>query len=161
MVDPDPVTCERLRKLSADYAAAVDGRSAEALRRLFTPDATLTVRDLVTGETRERRGVDAIAGIPAVLEDRYAITVHLLGQSRYRMLDAHTAEGEVLCEAHHHVGTPGEAAVDRIQHIRYRDRYRGGDHGWLIAERSVEVRFTSEVPVPARAGHPADGELAT
>ena len=161
MVDPDPVTCERLRKLSADYAAAVDGRSAEALRRLFTDDATLTVRDLVTGDAHAREGLDAIAGIAAVLGDRYAITFHMLGQSRYRMLDADTAEGEVLCEAHHHVGTPGEAAVDRVQHIRYRDRYRGGDHGWLIAERAVEVRFTTEVPVPARTSRPTDDGPAT
>ncbi|UDY34310.1 nuclear transport factor 2 family protein [Dermatobacter hominis] len=161
MVDPDPVTCERLRALAADYAAAVDGRDADALRQLFTDDATLTVRDLVVGSERSRDGVDAIAGIPAVLRERYPVTFHLLGQARYRMVDADTAEGEVLCQAHHHVGTPGDDAVDRVQHVRYLDRYRGDEHGWRISARTVEVRFTTEVPVPARTDRPTDQEHAT
>ena len=152
MAEPDPATTDRLRTLAADYAAAVDERDAEALRRLFTDDATLTVRDLVTGHEHSHQGAEAIGGIAHVLATRYSTTFHLLGQSRYRLLDARTASGEVRCEAHHHVGAIGTDAVDRVMYIRYLDEYVAGDRdGWRISSRTVEVQFVTEVPIPARA----------
>ena len=152
MGEPDPTTIEHLRALSADYASAVDRRDAAALRALFTDDATLTVRDLAEGSEHVHRGPEAIAGIPAVVASRYPATFHLVGQGRYRLVGGDAATGEVLCEAHHHLGPLGEAAVDRVLHIRYRDDYRSSDGvGWRFAARTVEVQFVSEVPVPPRS----------
>jgi hypothetical protein len=151
VVEPDPATSERLRSLAADYAAAVDERDADGLRRLFTDDATLTVRDLVTGQEHTHVGAEAIGGIAHLLATRYPATFHLLGQSRYRLLDERSATGEVRCQAHHHVGALGDDAVDRVMLIRYVDEYRAIDGEWRIAARTVEVRFVTEVPIPARA----------
>jgi ketosteroid isomerase-like protein len=149
------MTTERLRRLAADYAAAVDRRDADALRSLLTDDATLTVRDVVDGTEHVHEGPEAIAGIPAVVASRYPATFHLLGQGRYELLTGDRASGEVLCEAHHHIGALGESATDRVLHIRYRDAYRStDDHGWQFESRTVEVQFVSEVPIPARGPRP-------
>ena len=148
---------DHLRSLAVDYAAAVDGRDPDLLRSLFTADAVLTVETLATGESRVRDGVAAIADIPAALAARYPRPVHLLGPSRYdRGPGPDEATGEVLCEAHHHVGGLGTGSVDRVLHIRYLDRYvrRQAEPdsdpraGWRFAARTVQVQFTTEQPIP-------------
>lgn len=150
---------DHLRSLAVDYAAAVDDRDPDLLRSLFTTNAVLTVESRATGEVHVRDGIDAIAHIPDALAARYPLTFHLLGQSRYAEgARADEATGEVLCEAHHHVGELGAVAVDRVLHIRYLDRYArhrrqtddGADRhgGWRISARTVQVQFTTEQPIP-------------
>jgi len=51
-----------LSRLVGAYAAAVDARDLEALRRLFLPDATLTVRR-GGGEPEVHRGHGGLAGV--------------------------------------------------------------------------------------------------
>ena len=151
----DVMVQDRLRSLAIDYAAAVDGRNSDLLRSLFVEDAVLTVEDLAAGTARTREGLDAIAAIPAALADRYPVTFHVLGQCSYAPGPRpETASGEVVCVAHHHVGALGAAAIDRVLHIRYLDRYTRlddvGDRrdGWRISARTVQVQFTTEQPIP-------------
>jgi hypothetical protein len=140
---------EQLRSLAVGYAGAVDRRDGPALQRLFADDAVLTVTDrTATAEPRRRTG-DEIGGIAQAIS-HYPATFHLLGQSDYDV-DGDRATGVTYCEAHHHVGELGLEAVDHVMYILYRDRYRRERDGWVIADRVVEVQWTTDLPVPGRA----------
>jgi ketosteroid isomerase-like protein len=132
----------QLRQLSVAYASAVDRRDAEALVRLFTPDATLTVvAEVESGRPdRQMHGTSEIARIPTSL-GRYRRTFHMLGQSSY-IIGEDSASGEVYCIAHHL-----QADDNYVMYIRYDDRYaRPATGHWLIAERRVVVDWSERRP---------------
>ncbi|MBS1848752.1 MAG: nuclear transport factor 2 family protein [Actinobacteria bacterium] len=129
-----------LARLAAEYAAAVDGRDAEAFVALFAADATLTVPGpepwILTGRDELRAIIDGVAGFVA--------TLHFVGQSTYR-IDGDDATGEVACLAHH-LSMRGAQAVDQVWVIRYHDAYRHTDEGWRFARRDIELLWTEDHP---------------
>jgi uncharacterized protein (TIGR02246 family) len=148
----DDVLASSLRALSVGYAAAADECDTAEFADLFTEDAVLLVHD--DGGSRERRGRQDIAAIPALL-GRFDRTRHVLAQDRYRRVDDGLIVGEVLCTAHHL-----RQGSDTVMHIRYLDEYTTEPDGtWRIRRRDVVVEWTELCSVsttsdssPAEAG---------
>jgi ketosteroid isomerase-like protein len=131
-----------LSRLVGAYAAAVDARDLEALRRLFLADATLTVRR-GGGEPEVHRGPDGPAGVLEALAP-FEATLHEVSAP---VFTAHgsgeEATGECVCVAHH-----VRAGEDLVLYGRYSDRYRRDeDGGWRFAARVLRVTWTEKRPV--------------
>jgi hypothetical protein len=140
---------DQLRRLSSEYAAAVDRRDEGRLLTVFHPDAELIVHRADGSQPPSRlHGHDEIRVIVERIA-RYPKTFHLLGQSAYE-IEGDQALGEVHCVAHHfdsgHVGV----GTDHVMFVRYRDDYRlDARDEWRIAARTVLVDATVVQPVTA------------
>jgi hypothetical protein len=128
-----------LRYLVEAYATACDTRDESLLVSCFTDGATLTVRWL-DREPSVMRMPDDAERIPSGL-GRYDRTLHFIGNHRAD-IDGDHATGETYCFAHHING-----ANDHVMAIRYRDVYRRGSDGWRIAERTLLLDWTQDLPV--------------
>jgi hypothetical protein len=140
---------DELFALSVGYAAAVDRRDAAAFVAQFTEGASLRV--CAPGEPERvvgtYTGADELALVPVRL-GRYHRTFHLLGQADLRV-DGDAATGEVHCVAHH-LDQGADGWTDRVMFIRYADTYAlTTEHGWRIAERTVQVDWTETRPADA------------
>jgi ketosteroid isomerase-like protein len=136
--------------LVAAYAAAVDRRDLEALRALFLPDATLTVRR-GEAEPEVHRGH---AGLAAVVEmlGQFEATLHevsgLVVEWDASEGVADEARGESVCVAHHITRGEGREGIDLILHGRYTDRFARDERGtWRFAARELRVLWTEKRPV--------------
>jgi ketosteroid isomerase-like protein len=131
------------------YAAAVDGRDLEALRRLFLPDATLAVRrGDAAPEVHE--GHAGLADVIAML-GAFEATLHEVSSVIVEIdKDGAGASGTSVCVAHHVRRREGEGreAEDLILHGRYTDRFaRDGKGAWRFASRELHVLWTEKRPV--------------
>jgi hypothetical protein len=124
------------------YAAAVDARDLEVLRRLFLPDATLTVRR-GGGEPEVHRGHAGLAGVIETLAP-FEVTLHEVSGLVFEVAPGgEEAAGEAVCVAHH-----VRSGDDLALYGRYSDRFiRGGDGAWLFAARELRVLWTEKRPV--------------
>jgi len=135
---PDPVADElALRRLSDEYAAAVDRRDLDALRACFAPDARLV---MLSGARppREYLGHERLASVMDELQT-FALTAHHVTTCSVALGSPETGQGTVGCVAHH-VRSDGS---DLILHIRYEDEYRrDAGRTWRIVERVANVLFS-------------------
>ena len=140
-----------LSRLVGAYAAAVDARDLEALRRLFHPDATVTVRR--GGGPEVHRGHAGLAGVIEALAP-FQLTLHEVSSPVFAVEpDAEEATGDCAVVAHH-VRSTGEGdeaesgrreASDLVLHGRYADRFRRGEDGaWRFAARELRVLWTEK-----------------
>jgi ketosteroid isomerase-like protein len=146
---------DQIRALDAQflvsaYAAAVDAHDLEALRRLFLPDATLTVRR-GGGEPEIHHGHEGLVAVIEMLR-QFEATLHEVSGLVVEWDDNGgeivEARGDSVCVAHHVTRGEGREGSDLILHGRYTDHFARDDDGaWRFAARELRVLWTEKRPV--------------
>lgn len=128
-----------IRELVEAYAHCADRRDAKGQMSLFTTDAHFVVymdaRD--PKPSQELRSRVALAPMFADL-NKYAATMHFVGQSRTLSLTAQRGTGETYCLAHH-LTIDGVKQQLMIAALRYYDTFDKLDGAWLFSERLLYV----------------------
>ena len=149
MSDP---TSDRLdlRSLVDRYAVGADRRDAATVAALFEEDGRLLVHRNGEGSpaTSEVIGRTALEAAIASLV-RWTSTTHLVGQQVVEV-DGDEATGVTYCLAHH-LGDRGDPSRNRVDSIRYLDRYRRHPGGWRFVERRLCFDWTEIRTVVARS----------
>ncbi len=133
-----------IRELVDAYARCADRRDAKGQMALFTPDTHFVVymnaKDPAPSQELHTR--DALA---PVFEDlnKYAATMHFVGQSTILTLTNDRATGETYTIAHHLTVDGAERRL-MIAMLRYRDSFVKTDDEWLFAERLLYVDWIDE-----------------
>jgi hypothetical protein len=141
-----------LHRLCVAYAIAVDDGDAHAFAEVFEPAGRLRMYRPGDTETPsvDLVGEDALRGVPADVRSRYAMTLHLVGQTAFEVR-GDDAVGTTYCLAHHLEPT-AHGGVDHVMHIRYADVFRrDGNRAWRIAERTGRCLWTETRAVDAIA----------
>jgi len=143
-------TADRLaiRELVEAYAHCADRRDAKGQMALFTEDTHFVVyMDAKDPKpTEELHARESLAPVFADL-NKYASTMHFLGQSTILTLSNDRATGEVYCMPHH-LTIDGAKRSLMIAALRYADTYAKQDGLWLYAERRLYVDWIEERPLP-------------
>lgn len=133
-----------LKRLAETYAFAMDRRSVEMLKPLFTDDA------VIESIFRAQRGIAEILGIPEILTKMYASTLHAV-HNQSVTVTGDTAEGETYCIAYH-LKYPKEGKHMRFDYgLKYQDSFRRVNGAWRFSRRYLKIEWTqlSEVQIPA------------
>jgi len=128
-----------IRELVEAYAHCADRRDAKGQMALFTEDTHFVVYINAKDPTpsQELHSREALAPVFADL-NRYAATMHFLGQSTILTLSDDRATGEVYCMAHH-LTVDGSKRSLMLAALRYADTYVKKADVWLYAERLLYV----------------------
>src|SRR5579862_933019 len=133
-----------IRELVEAYAHCADRRDAKGQMSLFTADTHFVVymnaKDQTTAQGLHSR--EALAPLFADL-NKYAATMHFVGQSTILTLTADRGTGEAYCLAHH-LTVDGEKRQLMIAALRYYDTFVKVDGTWLFAERVLYVDWIEE-----------------
>jgi len=133
-----------IRELVEAYAHCADRRDAKGQMSLFTPDTHFVVymnaRDPAPSQELHSR-----AALAPVFDDlnKYAATMHFVGQSTILTLTGDKATGEAYTLAHH-LTINGEKRQLMIAALRYYDTFVKIDGAWLFAERLLYVDWLEE-----------------
>jgi hypothetical protein len=133
-----------IRELVEAYAHCADRRDARGQIELFTADTHFVVYMDAKSPTpsMEFHARGELASVFADL-NKYATTMHFVGQSTIRSLSDIQGTGEAYCLAHH-VTIDGEKRRLMIAALRYHDTFAKVDGEWLFAERLLYVDWTEE-----------------
>ena len=133
-----------IRELVEAYAHCADRRDANGQMSLFTPDTHFVVYMNAKDPTpsQELHSREALAPVFADL-NKYAATMHFVGQSTILTLTADRGTGEAYCLAHH-LTVDGEKRQLMIAALRYYDIFVKVDGSWLFAERLLYVDWIEE-----------------
>ena len=133
-----------IRQLVEAYAHCADRRDANGQMSLFTPDTHFVVYMNAKDPTpsQELHSREALAPVFADL-NKYAATMHFVGQSTILTLTADRGTGEAYCLAHH-LTIEGEKRQLMIAALRYYDMFVKVDGSWLFAERLLYVDWIEE-----------------
>jgi ketosteroid isomerase-like protein len=133
-----------IRELVEAYAHCADRRDAKGQMALFTEDAHFVVyMDAKDPKpSQELHSREALAPVFADL-NKYAATMHFLGQSTILTLSGDRGTGEVYCIAHH-LTVDGKERSLMIAALRYTDTYVKRDGAWLYAERLLYVDWVEQ-----------------
>ncbi len=136
-----------IRELVEAYAHCADRRDANGQMALFTEDTHFVVyMDAKDPKpTQKLQGRNSLAPVFADL-NKYAATMHFLGQSTILTLSNDRATGEVYCMPHH-LTIDGTKRHLMIAALRYADTYVKQDGVWLYAERCLYVDWIEERPL--------------
>ena len=122
-----------IRELVEAYAHCADRRDAKGQMSLFTADTHFVVymnaKDSTPSQDLHSR--EALAPVFADL-NKYAATMHFLGQSTILSLTADRGNGEAYCLAHHLTGDAGKRRL-MIAALRYYDTFAKMGGAWLFA----------------------------
>jgi len=133
-----------IRELVEAYAYCADRRDAKGQMALFTPDTHFVVfmnaRD--PKPSQELHSREALAPVFADL-NRYAATMHFVGQSTILTLTGDRATGQAYCLAHHLTVDSGKRRL-MIAALRYADSFVKAGGAWLFAERRLYVDWLEE-----------------
>ena len=133
-----------IRELVEAYAHCADRRDAKGQMALFTADTHFVVymnaKDPIPSQELHSR--EALAPVFADL-NKYAATMHFVGQSTILTLTADRGTGEAYCLAHH-ITVDGEKRRLMIAALRYYDTFVKVDGAWLFAERLLYVDWIEE-----------------
>jgi ketosteroid isomerase-like protein len=139
-------TADRLaiRELVEAYAHSADRRDAKGQMALFTPDTHFVVYMNAKDPkpSQELHSREALAPVFADL-NKYAATMHFIGQSTILSLSGNRATGEGYTLAHH-LTVEGEKRQLMIAALRYYDTFVKVDGAWLFAERLLYVDWIEE-----------------
>jgi len=137
-----------IRELIEAYAHCADRRDAEAQMALFTPDTHFVVyMDAKAPKpSQELHSREALAPVFADL-NKYAATMHFVGQSTISSLTADRGAGEAYCMAHHLTIDGGKRTL-MIAALRYYDTFVKTDGTWLFSERLLYVDWIEERALP-------------
>jgi len=133
-----------IRELVEAYAHCADRRDAEGQMSLFTANTNFVVYMNAKDPTpsQELHSREALAPVFADL-NKYAATMHFVGQSTILTLTADRGTGEAYCLAHH-LTVDGEKRQLMIAALRYCDTLVKVDGAWLFAERLLYVDWIEE-----------------
>jgi hypothetical protein len=133
-----------IQELIQAYAHCADRRDAKGQMALFTPDTHFVVymnaKD--SAPSQELHSRDSLAPVFADL-NKYAATMHFLGQTTILTLTNDRGTGETYCMPHHLTVDGGKKSL-MIAALRYYDTFVKVDGGWLFAERLLYVDWIEE-----------------
>jgi ketosteroid isomerase-like protein len=133
-----------IRELVEAYAHCADRRDAKGQMALFTEDTHFVVymnaKDAKPAQELHSR--ESLAPVFADL-NKYAATMHFVGQSTIFTLTDNRATGEAYTLAHH-LTTDGGKRRLMIAALRYSDAFGKMDGAWLFAERLLYVDWMEE-----------------
>ena len=133
-----------IRELVEAYAHCADRRDAKGQMALFTPDTHFVVYMNAKDPkpSQELHSREALAPVFADL-NKYAATMHFIGQSTILSLSGNRATGEGYTLAHH-LTVESEKRQLMIAALRYYDTFVKMDGAWLFAERLLYVDWIEE-----------------
>jgi hypothetical protein len=133
-----------IRELVEAYAHCADRRDAKGQMSLFTADTHFVVYMNAKDPkpSQELNSRDALAPVFADL-NKYAATMHFVGQSTILTLAGDRATGEAYTLAHH-LTIEGEERRLMIAALRYLDTFVKIDGVWFFAERLLYVDWLEE-----------------
>jgi len=133
-----------IRELVEAYAHCADRRDAKGQMFLFTPDTHFVVYMNAKDPkpSQELHSREALAPVFADL-NKYAATMHLIGQSTILTLTGDRATGEAYTLAHHLTVDGGKRQL-MIAALRYYDTFAKIDGAWLFSERLLYVDWIEE-----------------
>jgi hypothetical protein len=133
-----------IRELVEAYAHFADRRDAKGQMSLFTPDTHFVVYMDAKNPTpsQELHSREALAPVFADL-NKYAVTMHFVGQSTIFSLTVDRATGEAYTLAHHLTIDGGKRRL-MIAALRYPDQFVKIDGAWLFAERLLYADWMEE-----------------
>jgi len=133
-----------IRELVEAYAYCADRRDAKGQMGLFTADTHFVVYMNAKDPkpSQELRSREELAPVFADL-NRYAATIHFVGQSTILTLNRDRALGQAYCIAHH-LTVDGEKRHLMIAYLRYVDTFAKIDGAWLFAERLLYVDWLEQ-----------------
>jgi hypothetical protein len=137
-----------IRELVEAYAHCADRRDAKGQMALFTPDTHFVVfmnaKDPTPSQELHTR--EALAPVFDDL-NKYAATMHFVGQSTILTLTNDRATGEAYTLAHH-LTVDGAKRRLMIAALRYNDSFVKKNGEWLFAERLLYVDWIEERSLP-------------
>jgi hypothetical protein len=133
-----------IRELVEAYAHCADRRDAKGQMALFTPNTHFVVYMNAKDPTpsQELHTRDALAPVFDDL-NKYAATMHFVGQSTIFTLTSDRATGEAYTLAHH-LTIDGAKRKLMIATLRYNDSFAKTNGEWLFAERLLYVDWIEE-----------------
>jgi hypothetical protein len=133
-----------IRELVEAYAHCADRRDAKGQMSLFTADTHFVVylNAKKAKPSQELHSREALAPVFADL-NKYAATMHFVGQSTILSLTGDRATGEAYTLAHHLTIDGGKRRL-MIAALRYSDTFVKMDGTWLFAERLLYVDWIEE-----------------
>ena len=136
-----------IRELIEAYAHCADRRDANGQMSLFTAHTHFVVymNSKDPKPSRELHSREALAPVFADL-NKYAATMHFVGQSTILSLTSDRGTGEAYCLAHH-LTVDGDQRKLTVAALRYDDTFVKLDGSWLFAERLLYVDWIEERPL--------------
>jgi len=136
-----------IRELIEAYAHCADRRDANGQMSLFTADTHFVVymNSKDPNPSQELHSREALAPVFADL-NKYAATMHFVGQSTILSLTSDRGTGEAYCLAHH-LTVDGDKRKPMVAALRYYDTFVKLDGSWLFAERLLYVDWIEERPL--------------
>jgi SnoaL-like domain len=136
-----------IRELVEAYAHCADRRDAKGQMALFTADTRFVVYMNAKDPkpSQELHSREALAPVFADL-NKYAATMHFLGQTTILTLTNGRGTGETYCMPHH-LTVDGDKRRLMIAALRYYDTFARIDGAWLFAERLLYVDWMEERPL--------------
>jgi hypothetical protein len=133
-----------IRELVEAYAYCADRRDARGQMALFTVDTHFVVYMNAKDPTPspELRSREALAPVFADL-NKYAATMHFVGQSTILTLTGNRATGVAYTLAHH-LTIDGVKRSLMIAALRYSDQFVKIDGAWLFSERVLYVDWIEQ-----------------
>ncbi len=133
-----------IRELIEAYAHCADRRDAKGQMSLFTTDTHFVVYMNAKDRkpSQELNSREALAPVFADL-NKYAATMHFVGQSTILSLTDDRGTGEAYCLAHHLTVDSGKRRL-MIAALRYYDTFVKMGGSWLFAERLLYVDWLEE-----------------
>ena len=133
-----------IRELVEAYAHCADRRDANGQMSLFTLDTHFAVY-LNAKDPNPSQELHSREQLAPVFDDlnKYAATMHFVGQSTIVTLTDDRATGEAYTLAHH-LTIEGEKRQLMIAALRYYDTFVKMNGTWLFAERLLYVDWIEE-----------------
>jgi ketosteroid isomerase-like protein len=133
-----------IRELVEAYAHCADRRDAKGQMALFTENTHFVVYMNAKDPTpsQELHTRDALAPVFDDL-NRYAATMHFVGQSTILSLSGDRGTGEAYTLAHH-LTVDGSKRRLMVAALRYMDTFVKTDGAWLFAERLLYVDWLED-----------------
>src|SRR5260221_1379878 len=133
-----------IRELVEAYAHCADRRDAKGQMALFTADTHFVVY-MNAKDPKPSQELHSREALAPVFDDlnKYAATMHFVGQSTILTLTGDRATGEAYTLAHHLTVEGGKRRL-MIAALRYDDTFVKNDGAWLFAERKLYVDWIEE-----------------
>ena len=133
-----------IRELVEAYAHCADRRDAKGQMALFTADTHFVVY-MDAKDPRPSQEIHSREGLAPVFGDlnKYAATMHFIGQNTVLSLTGDRATGQNYTLAHH-LTVDGKKRSLMIAALRYADAFVKKDGAWLFSERLLYVDWIEQ-----------------
>ena len=133
-----------IRELVEAYAHCADRRDAKGQMALFTADTHFVVY-MNAKDPKPSQELNSREELAPVFADlnKYAATMHFLGQTTILTLTNDRGTGETYCMPHHLAIQGGKRSL-MIAALRYSDQFVKTDGTWLFSERLLYVDWIEE-----------------